>query len=57
MGILSTWNLKEVSEALGPLLHKVCKGSAGVKLKAVLKTDGLNAWGGVGVLVPGQIHE
>ena len=22
------WNLKEVSEALGPLLHKVCKGSA-----------------------------
>ena len=26
------WNLKEVSEALGPLLHKVCKGSAGVKL-------------------------
>ena len=38
------WNLKEVSEALGPLLHKVCKGSAGVKLKAVLKIDGLNAW-------------
>ena len=38
------WNLKEVSEALGPLLHKVCKGSAGVKLKAVLKTDGFNAW-------------
>ena len=22
------WNLKEVSEALGPLLHKVCRGSA-----------------------------
>ena len=38
------WNLKEVSEALGPLLHKVCKGSAGVKLKAVLKVDGFNAW-------------
>ena len=38
------WNLKEVSEALGPLLHKVCKGSAGVKLKAVLKFDGFNAW-------------
>ena len=38
------WNLKEVSEALGPLLHKVCKGSAGVKLKAVLKIDGFNAW-------------
>ena len=34
------WNLKEVSEAPGPLLHKVCKGSAGVKLKAVVKTDG-----------------
>ena len=38
------WNLKEVSEALGPLLHKVCKGSAGVKLKAVLKIDRFNAW-------------
>ena len=38
------WNLKEVSEALGPLLHKVCKGSAGVKLKSVLKIDGFNAW-------------
>ena len=37
------WNLKEVSEPLGPLLHKVCKGSAGVKLKAVLKIDGFNA--------------
>ena len=38
------WILKEVSEALGPLLHKVCKGSAGVKLQAVMKTDGFNAW-------------
>ena len=38
------WNLKEVSEALGPLLQKVCKGSAGVKPKAVLKIDGFNAW-------------
>ena len=38
------WNLKEVSEAHGPLLHEVCRGSAGVKLKAVLKIDGLNAW-------------
>ena len=38
------WNPKEVSEALGPLLHKVCRGSAGVKLKAVLKIDGLHAW-------------
>ena len=38
------WKLKEVSEALGPLLHKVCKGSAGVKFKAVVKTDGFNAW-------------
>ena len=37
-------NLKEVSEALGPLSDKVCKGSAGVKLKAVVKTDGFNAW-------------
>ena len=49
------WNLKEVSEALGPLLHKVCKGSAGVKLKAVLKIGGVNAC--VRILVPGQIHE
>ena len=38
------WNLMEVSEALGPLLHKVWRGSAGVKLKAVLKIDGFNAW-------------
>ena len=38
------WNLKEVSEVLGPLLHKVCSGSAGVKLEEVLKTDGVNAW-------------
>ena len=43
-GNLFDWNVKEVSEALGPLLHKVCRGSAGVKLKAVLKIDGLNAW-------------
>ena len=50
------WNWKEVSEALGPLLHKVCKGSAGVKLKAVLKIDGLQRLDGVGVLVPGHIH-
>ena len=35
---------KEVSEALGPLLHQICRGSAGVKLKAVLKIDGSNAW-------------
>ena len=38
------WNQKVVTEALGPLLHKVCKGSAGVKPKAVLKIDGPNAW-------------
>ena len=38
------WNLKEVSEALGPLLHNACKGSAVVELKAVLKTDGINGW-------------
>ena len=38
------WNLKEVSEALGPFLHKVCRGSARVKLKAVLNIDGFNAW-------------
>ena len=38
------WVLKEVSEAHGPLLHKVCKGSAGVKLEAVLKIDGFKAW-------------
>ena len=37
------WNLEEVSEALGPLLHKVCKTSARIKLKAVVKTDGFNA--------------
>ena len=38
------WNLKEVSEALGPFLHKVCRGSARVELKAVLNIDGFNAW-------------
>ena len=38
------WNMKDVSEALGPLLHKVCRGRAGVKLKAVLKIDGFNGW-------------
>ena len=38
------WNLMEVSEALGPLLHKVSRGSAGVKLKAVSKIDGFNTW-------------
>ena len=31
-----------MSEALGPFLHTVCRGSAGVKLKAVSKTDGVN---------------
>ena len=43
-GNLFDWNLKEVSQTLGPLLHKVCKGSAGVKLKSVSKIDGFNAW-------------
>ena len=38
------WNLTEVSEALGPLLRKVFRGGAGLKLKAVLKIDGLNPW-------------
>ena len=38
------WNVKDVSKALGPLLHKVFRGSAGVKLKAVFKIDRLNAW-------------
>ena len=37
-------NLKEVSAALGQLPQKVCKGSAGVELKAVLQTNGFNAW-------------
>ena len=36
----SDWNLKEVTEALGALLNKVRKGSAGVKLKAVLRANG-----------------
>ena len=27
------WDLKEVSETLGPLLRKLCEGCAGVKLK------------------------
>ena len=44
------WNLKEVSEALGPLLHEGCKGSTGVKLKVQHLAGG-------SVLVPGQIHE
>ena len=47
---------KEVSEALGPLLHKVCKGSAVVKLKAVVEDRWVQRLDGVGVLVPGQIH-
>ena len=38
------WKMKEVSDALGPFLHEVRRGSARVKLKAVLKTDGFNAW-------------
>ena len=38
------WNLKEVSECLDSFCIKVCRGSAGVKLKAVLKIDGFNAW-------------
>ena len=29
---------------MDPFLHKVCKGSAGVKLNVVVKTDGFNAW-------------
>ena len=32
------------AEALGPLLYKVRRGSAAIKLKAVLKADGFNAW-------------
>ena len=38
------WNLKEVSGALAPFLQKVCRCSAGVKLKEVLKVHGFNAW-------------
>ena len=37
------WNLKEVSEALGPLLHKVPKAVQESRSKQ-LKIDGLNAW-------------
>ena len=37
------WNLKEVSEALGPLLHKVPKAAQESRSKQ-LKIDGLNAW-------------
>ena len=43
-GNLFDRNLKEVSEALGSHSHNVCRGGAGVKLKALLKTDGFNAW-------------
>ena len=46
-----------MSEALGQLLHEVRRGCAGVKLKAVLKIDGVDAWRVFGILVPGQIHE
>ena len=54
MGILSTG--KGSVRGVGPFPHKVCRGSEGVKLKAVLKNDGFNILAGVGVLVPGQIH-
>ena len=56
-GNSSTGNVNQVSEALGPLFHTVCKGGAGVRLKAVWKTDGVQRLAGVGVLVPGQIHD
>ena len=42
-GNLFDWNLKEVSEALGPLLHKVPKAAQESRSKQ-LKIDGLNAW-------------
>ena len=51
------WNLKKVSEALGPLLHNVCRGSAGVKLIAIFENRWVQRLAGVGVLVPGQNHE
>ena len=38
------WNLKDVSEALGQLLHEVRRGCAGVKLNAVFNIDGVDAW-------------
>ena len=38
------WNLKEVSEAVGPVFHRACKIMAGVKLKGVLEIDGFNTW-------------
>ena len=52
-GNLFDWNLKEVSEALGTVLHKVCRGSAGIKLQAVSKVDGFNSWR----LFLGEVHE
>ena len=41
------------------LAHDNPRGSSGVKHKAVLKTDGFNAWAGVGLafLVAGEAHE
>ena len=43
MGNPFDWNL-EVSESVESFFHKVCRDSAGIKLKEVLKTGGFNAW-------------
>ena len=51
MGILSTGTRRRCQR------HKVCRGSAGVKLKAVLKIDGFNAWRVLAFWFQDQIHE
>ena len=33
-----------VSSIMGPMLHKVCKKFAAVKIKSVMKSDGINTW-------------
>ena len=50
------WILKEVSEALGLLLHKVCRGS-GSQAQSSFEDRRLQRLAGVGVLVPGEVHE
>ena len=38
------WDLREISAALGPVLHRVAKGIARGKIKKLDKDDGFNVW-------------
>ena len=51
------WNLKEVSEALGPPSAQSVQRQRRSRAQSSVENRRVQRMAGVGVLVPGQIHE